>query len=297
MSNHNNKIYPERANGHLFKGRAYEQPIEDASNHGIVYVQSDYPDPSDPPMFISSGLYSRLPSVYDVPRNGRLPTPGYSRVPDPIYSTISEPDNDWYFQGLHYLANVHKVSISQRKGNCYTVCDMIRTVLYVVKIPMEHVCCGCKEPVGPGVNFKVSTSFHHPVLDIMTYEDRFCRRVPFVEGEVKVKPDVKLGVMEGDIDHVVMLSSVSGDALCSIELTDIGCCSCDGRVYEVIPTTARQEAGSIFCNDEQELILTFPSVFDVPRRALLLSCAISMQYQIEEDRRRSCNGRIFRILC
>ncbi|XP_068226357.1 uncharacterized protein [Palaemon carinicauda] len=209
-----------------------------------------------------------------------------SRVPFGIPRSTAGLANHWAHDALQLIASLPTVSVSLRADSCYIIRDLERAPIYIASMPFQDVCCGIEED---DVSFSVMTSMYEPLFRIQTFGDRFCRGVPYIEGYVKLHPDTELGMIEGDINTVFLLKTNSGDNFCSIELMENegGVCSCSQRVYEVKPLSSPHDIGSITTDSDLYLILNFPRVFDVLRRTLLLSCVISMQYQIEADRRRS----------
>ncbi|XP_064113567.1 uncharacterized protein LOC135220226 [Macrobrachium nipponense] len=211
--------------------------------------------------------------------------PSRPRVLFGVPRSVSVLANQWALNALELLATVPAVSVSIRVDSCYVIRDMERTPILMVSIPVGDKCCGVEEDE---MNFKVTTTLYQPLIHIETYGQRFCRGVSYVEGFVKFYPDTYLGIMEGDINTVFFLKTNSGDNFCAVKNIENECgfCSCSRRSYEVKPLSSPHDMGSIMTDNDKYLIVTFPRVFDIHRRTILLSCVINMQYQIEAERRR-----------
>ncbi|XP_066976823.1 uncharacterized protein [Macrobrachium rosenbergii] len=208
-------------------------------------------------------------------QNGELQgAPRYGRI-----SAMPDQQKKFYFDDFQLLSHLQKVVIGCRRDGCYTVSDTKSTLLYFASLRSDTNCCGCEVPKGPGIAFKMFTSSKEPILVIQTYEQAVCCSANDFEGDVKILPDLTLGTMAGSIARGFELKSLSSDRICTINAIYDGFCLWD-RFYEIVPVTSPHDIGTILVNNGR-LLVTFPRVLDVPRRAFVLACIISMKYQLE----------------
>nr|XP_045606798.1 uncharacterized protein LOC123763617 [Procambarus clarkii]XP_045606799.1 uncharacterized protein LOC123763617 [Procambarus clarkii]XP_045606800.1 uncharacterized protein LOC123763617 [Procambarus clarkii]XP_045606801.1 uncharacterized protein LOC123763617 [Procambarus clarkii] len=184
--------------------------------------------------------------------------------------------------GLDLIASLHQVCLSSRQGDSYVFTDITRSLLYTATIATEVRCWCCAAPTGPGITFNLTSRNGHHALVVQRLAKHSCCSSTETNVTVCIPPDVTLGTVDGMELHCVICNS-SGDVLCDVEQEEV-CCSCTALPYQVTPNGYPHDKGSI-AHSRDGLLITFPAVFDLPTRTLLLCCALNLQYGKELQRR------------
>ncbi|XP_045594501.2 uncharacterized protein [Procambarus clarkii] len=222
-------------------------------------------------------VFQESPAPSTPPQVSSLPESPAAVLP-PLPSTLYE----WQRCGLDLITNLHQVHISCRLGDSYIFTDTTKSLLYSATLDMGNECMCCSVPRGPGVTFNLTSRHGQHVMVVHRAAKASC--FPFMEMRLSVciPPDVLLGTVEGRDAHCI-LCNASGDIVCDVEQEEV-CCSCKTLPYQVIPSGFPHDTGSIAVASDG-LLITFPSVLDVPTRTLLLCCALNLQYMHEEQER------------
>ncbi|XP_066977224.1 uncharacterized protein [Macrobrachium rosenbergii] len=232
----------------------------------------------------SASLLSSFLSSKSPEGNQNLPSVE-GKEETPFFATL---EDRWVYHGLNLLADLPVATISPRiagrtnHGDEYIIRNGAKGIIFIVMAPKDAPVLGSRRRDGQKLSFGVATHSFIPSFDIHVCENwSIFSRIPSIEGEVKLGPDMKLGDMAGDIDSDFHLKSTTGEDICNIKLLEMTCCPCDDRSYQVVPASSPNDLGGIALKDSK-LFVTFPTSLDIPGRALLLACSIIIQYQIEE---------------
>ncbi|XP_068209394.1 uncharacterized protein [Palaemon carinicauda] len=191
-----------------------------------------------------------------------------------------------YFNGLQYLMDHSSVTIGPPTSGTYIVKDMAGNIMYYANTPVENdtPCCGYGGTYLTGTNFSVTTSSYRQVMSIKKKERKYCFFPEYSEWKIKVTKRGILGLMEvcHTDNNYYLLKWKPGKNLCSLKMTLANSLFGD-RHYKILPASVRHGVGSIVYNRGNGILLNFPSGFNIPGRALVLSGAIILQYEIEGE--------------
>ncbi|XP_053655061.2 uncharacterized protein [Cherax quadricarinatus] len=218
-------------------------------------------------VFQESSAPSAVPQVLSYPGSLASAAP---TLPTTLY--------EWRRCGLDLITNLHQVHISARLGDSYIFTDNSKSLLYSATIEMDTQCICCSVPRGPGVTFNLTSRSGQHVLVVHRVATHSCFSFMQMSLRVCIPPDLMLGTVEGNEAHTILTNS-SGDILCDVEQEEV-CCSCRHPPHQVIPSGFPHDTGSI-AEASDGLLITFPTVLDVPARTLLLCCALNLQYTQE----------------
>ncbi|XP_068216634.1 uncharacterized protein [Palaemon carinicauda] len=240
-------------------------------------AKSKKPPSKAPPEDEEDHVYERMPGVESTEWNAGNFLGGKSQVA-----------NSGYFFGLHHLINLNAVTIRRTTSETYTVKDPMGTVLYYASTPIEYEssCCGYGSAFLTGTNFTVTTATYQQVLSMKKVEKNFCFLPVHSAWKIKLTHTAILGLMEDSRSYTNyhLLKWMPGKNLCVVRRTYFNQMSGE-RHYKVTPNMYPSDYGSIVYTKSKGIVLQFPKGFDIPGRALLLSGAIILQYQIEGERR------------
>ncbi|XP_068209395.1 uncharacterized protein [Palaemon carinicauda] len=191
-----------------------------------------------------------------------------------------------YFNGLQYLMDHSSVTIGPPTSGTYIVKDMAGNIMYYANTPVENdtPCCGYGGTYLTGTNFSVTTSSYRQVMSIKKKERKYCFFPEYSEWKIKVTKRGILGLMEvcHTDNNYYLMKWKPGKNLCSLKMTLANSLFGD-RHYKILPASVRHGVGSIVYNRGNGILLNFPSGFNIPGRALVLSGAIILQYEIEGE--------------
>ncbi|XP_064111250.1 uncharacterized protein LOC135218730 [Macrobrachium nipponense] len=287
---------------HILLPQAPHRPSEKAQDVGTANVAGKKP----PPAKGAAGGVKKKPKASDGTKT-KKPPPKASQEEEEALNNDTLPGvegTDWnagnflggksqvnssgYFYGLHHLINLNMVTVRRTTSETYTVKDPLGTVLYYASTPIEYEtsCCGYGSAFVTGTNFTVTTASYQQVLSMKKVERNFCFLPVHSAWKIKLTHTAILGLMEDShrYTNYHLLKWMPGRTLCIVRRTYFNQSTGD-RHYKVIPSMYPSDYGSIMFTKSKGIIVHFPKGFDIPGRALLLSGAIILQYQIEGERR------------